>query len=450
MHELEDPVEINKATRIDLLSFSSPQMRAFHLTWAAFFLCFFGWFGIAPMMAIVRDELQLTKAQIGNIIIASVAITVVARLLIGSLLDRYGPRKVYTLLLAVGAIPVMGIGLAESYETFLLFRLAIGAIGASFVVTQYHTSLMFAPNCVGTANATTAGWGNMGGGVTQMAMPLVMAVFIAFGFSDAASWRLAMVVPGVGLLTAAWLYYRLTQDTIDGNLEDLRRQGKIPGHLSAKGTFLDAAKDRRVWALFVIYGACFGVELTFHNIAALYFADHFQLDLKTAGLIAGLFGVMALFARTLGGYCADRAGIRWGLRGRVALLGAGLALEGITLVAFAQMNGLVIAVATLIVFGLFVQLSCGATFAIVPFVNNRALGSVAGIVGAGGNVGAVAAGFLFRSEALTTQTALTYLGVGVLASSSLALLVRFSTAEEAGAKNELEERLRSAAPVPAE
>ena len=74
----------------------------------------------------------------------------------------------------------MGIGLAQNYEAFLLFRLAIGAIGASFVITQYHTSVMFAPNCVGTANATTAGWGNLGGGVTQMVMPLIFTAVLAW------------------------------------------------------------------------------------------------------------------------------------------------------------------------------------------------------------------------------------------------------------------------------
>ena len=121
-------------------------------------------------MAIVREDLLLTKTQIGNTIIASVAITVLVRVLIGPLCDKIGSRKAYTRLLILGSLPVMGIGLAQNYETFLLFRLAIGAIGASFVITQYHTSVMFAPNVVGTANATTAGWGNLGGGVTQNAL----------------------------------------------------------------------------------------------------------------------------------------------------------------------------------------------------------------------------------------------------------------------------------------
>ena len=97
----------NKATHINLFDFKSVQMRTFHLTWFAFFLCFFGWFGIAPLMAVVREDLLLTKAQIGNTIIASVAITVLVRLLIGPLCDKYGPRKTYTALLMLGSLPVM-------------------------------------------------------------------------------------------------------------------------------------------------------------------------------------------------------------------------------------------------------------------------------------------------------------------------------------------------------
>ncbi|HEY3517004.1 MAG TPA: MFS transporter, partial [Gammaproteobacteria bacterium] len=191
-----------KATRIDLFSFKTPAMRAFHVTWVAFFLCFFGWFGVAPLMPVIREELQLTKAQIGNVVIASVAVTVLARLLVGWLCDRFGPRRIYAALLVVGSLPVIGIGLAHDYTSFLLFRLAIGAIGASFVITQYHTSQMFAPNVVGTANATAAGWGNLGGGVAQIAMPLVFAGLMKLGMTESGAWRAAMVVPGVLMLFA--------------------------------------------------------------------------------------------------------------------------------------------------------------------------------------------------------------------------------------------------------
>src|SRR5688572_7657458 len=202
----------SKAAKINLLDFKTPSMRAFHITWITFFLCFFGWFGIAPLMPVVRKDLGLSQEQIGNIIIASVAITVFARLLIGWLCDKIGPRICYSLLLVLGSIPVMFIGMSQSYESFLLFRLAIGVIGASFVVTQYHTSVMFAPNVVGTANAAAAGWGNAGGGATQTLMPLILLAIVSFGVEQALGWRLALLVPGVFMLVMAVLYWRYTQD----------------------------------------------------------------------------------------------------------------------------------------------------------------------------------------------------------------------------------------------
>jgi NNP family nitrate/nitrite transporter-like MFS transporter len=153
-----------KATSIKLFNFSAPAMRAFHMSWLAFFVCFFAWFACAPLMPVIAGEFHLTKDQIANINIAAVAITILVRLIVGPLCDKYGPRKTYTALLIIGSIPVFGVASANSYESFLFFRLLIGAIGASFVITQYHTSIMFAPNVVGTANAASAGWGNAGGG----------------------------------------------------------------------------------------------------------------------------------------------------------------------------------------------------------------------------------------------------------------------------------------------
>lgn len=421
----------HKATRIKLFDFKSLQMRAFHMSWFAFHLCFFGWFGIAPLMAVVREDLDLSKAQIGNTIIASVAITILVRLIIGPLCDRFGPRRTYTWLLVLGSIPVMCIGLANSYETFLLARLAIGAIGASFVITQYHTSIMFAPNIVGTANATTAGWGNLGGGTTQIVMPLIFAAILTLGVSASVGWRLAMIVPGLVLFITGIAYFLLTRDAPDGDYRELRERGELPkaGNLADSfRTFFSAARDYRVWALFVVYAACFGIELTINNIAAIYFFDRFTLDLKTAGLIAGMFGLMNLFARTLGGVGSDYFARRNGLKGRVNFLFIVLLLEGLALVLFSQMAVLGLAIMTMVIFSLFVQMAEGATYGVVPFMNRKALGAVAGIVGAGGNAGAVAAGFLFRSESLSYEQGLFYLGIAVVIGSLFALAVRFSPA----------------------
>jgi len=430
----------NKATQIRLSDFSSAPMRAFHMTWLAFFLCFFGWFGIAPLMPVIRDEFHLTKAQIGNLTIASVAITVLVRLVIGWLCDRIGPRRAYTWLLILGSLPVMAVGLAHDYSTFLIFRLAIGAIGASFVITQYHTSVMFAPNVVGTANATAAGWGNLGGGVTQMVMPLLFSGFVSLGVGAWWGWRMAMFVPGVMMLLAGVAYYKLTQDTADGDFAELRAKGEIAGRSGAAAGFATACRDSRVWALFVIYGACFGMELTIDNIAALYFTDSFHLALTTAGVVAGSFGMMNLFARALGGIVSDRLHARWGLRGRALLLGGTIFCEGLALMLFSQMRVLPLAIAAMMLTGLFIKMSNGATYSLVPFVNKRALGAVAGIVGAGGNVGSVLAGFLFKGSMPWTQ-ALLVLGATISVVSVLAFVVRFSDNEEKSARAEMDARV---------
>lgn len=441
-----------KATRLALFSLKTPQMRAFHMTWVAFFLCFFAWFGIAPLMSVVREEMQLTKSQVGWCIIGSVAITVIARMFVGWLCDRIGPRLAYTWLLILGSIPVMAIGLSQRYESFLVCRMLIGLIGASFVITQYHTSVMFAPNCVGTANATAAGWGNLGGGVTQMVMPLVFAGFVGLGCTQALGWRLSMVVAGAVCALAGVAYYYFTQDTPAGNFRELRAAGKMPAKKAVNGTFLEACRDRRVWALAAVYGACFGLELTIDNVAALYFVDYFdelkQADplqaLRTAGLIAGLFGGMNVFARALGGIIGDRFGARWGLSGRVKWLFLVVFCEGLMLMCFAQARTLFAAIPLLMLFGLFVKMSNGATYSVVPFINSRALGSVAGIVGAGGNVGAVAAGFLFKAEFLSWPTALFILGTVVTSCSFLSFAVTFSeTAEHAARTSALGELQRT-------
>src|SRR3954464_489166 len=278
-----------RATRLQLLSFATIPMRTFHLAWMAFFVCFFAWFAVAPLMPLIRDDLGLTRDQIANINIAAVCVTIFARLIIGPMSDRFGARRTYAWLLGVGALPVFAISFAQTYEAFLFCRLCIGAIGASFVITQVHTSTMFAPNVVGTANATAAGWGNSGGGATQALMPLMVAALVSLGVEQTMGWRVALFVPGVLMLIMAFIYLRYAKDTPLGNLGDSGVRFKS-GHIQRKkalDTFKTAARDYRVWLLFVTYGACFGVELTIHNLAAMYYVDQFGVSVTTAGLYVG-------------------------------------------------------------------------------------------------------------------------------------------------------------------
>ena len=421
-----------KATRIQLFSFSTPAMRAFHMSWLAFFVCFFAWFAVAPLMPVIKQEFALTPGQIANINIAAVGITILVRLLVGPLSDKYGPRRTYTALLALGAVPVLGIAFARSYEVFLVARLLIGAVGASFVITQYHTSVMFAPNVVGTANAASAGWGNAGGGVTQSVMPWVLAAALALGLEKSLGWRVSMLVPGVLMLIVAVLYWKLTQDCPQGDYLELRQAG-VEIESGKKGgwdVFKAASANYRVWMLFITYGACFGLELFVHNVAASYYVDRFHLDLQSAGMAAGSFGLLALFARALGGLLSDRLARLRGLDARTWLLFGLMLGEGAGLLWFSTTQTVGLAILGMIVFGLFTHMACGATYALVPFIDRKSLGGVAGIIGAGGNVGAVAAGFLLKAVG-NVQQCFGILGGFVAASAFCAIAIRFGAAHKA-------------------
>jgi NNP family nitrate/nitrite transporter-like MFS transporter len=260
-------------------------------------------------------------------------------------------------------------------------------------------------------------------------MPLIAAGLVGAGWvSKADSWRYAMIFPGVMLLVMAWLYWKYTKDTPAGNFDEL------PASPNAKkeNTLLLAAKDYRTWILTVAYAACFGVEITVDNFAATYFHDDYKATLIFAGLLASIFGWLNIFARALGGIVSDKVGKRFGFNGKVSLLAILLLLEGIGIMLFSTAGGLVMAITLLFFFGLCLKMANGATYSIVPFINPKAVGSVAGIVGAGGNVGAMLIGFLFKS--MSYAAAFMYLGGGVFAIGLVVLVVRLAMRRAAETK----------------
>ena len=409
--------------KLKIVSLKGVQMKTFHTTWLMFFVCFFGWFGLAPLMPSIRADLHLSKAQVGNLIIISVSSTIIARLIIGKLCDLWGPRKTAIRLLLVGSLPVFLVGLSKDYTSFLIFRAAIGIIGASFVITQYHTSMMFAPSIKGTANAITGGWGNLGGGVTNMVMPIIFAAIVGMGYTKGEAWRYAMIVPGVMMLVVAWLYYKYTKDTPAGNFDEIGKTKE-----KRVKTEWSVLADWRIWALAIAYAVCFGMEITFDNVASLHFVDTFKLSQSTAGFWAGIFGFMNLFARALGGITSDRVGKLFGMRGKGLLLAGMLLLEGIGLILFAQSGSLGIAIISMLSFALFLKMANGATYGIVPFINEKNVGLISGIVGAGGNLGGMLFGFLFKSQSISYAQAFTYIGVIVIIVSVIILVTRFKKA----------------------
>ena len=384
-----------KAKTINLMSFARPHMRAFHYSWISFFLAFLCWFAFAPLMPTIRVELGLNMKQVLTINMMSVACTIFARFALGPLCEQYGPKRLQTYLLAWISLMCFLAPTVNSFAGLLFLRCAIGIGGGSFVVTQYWSSQMFTKDIVGVANATTGGWGNLGGGVTQVLMVAIFEAIRSAGVGPAGAWRLSMLVPAgmVGLF--AIVMRASSDDCPQGDYIPLMKAGVIEKK-EAKAVARDGFFNPNSWFLGLQYATSFGVELHMNNLAALYFYNNFGVSQFTAGNLASVFGAMNLCCRSLGGAASDKAMARCGMQGRLLVQTVGLVLEGIMIIVFSKCTVLATAMPVLVVFSALVQATEGTTFGIVPYVDPPNLGAVCGVVGAWGNIGAVLWSWLFR------------------------------------------------------
>jgi MFS transporter, NNP family, nitrate/nitrite transporter len=296
----------------------------------------------------------------------------------------------FSIVLIVASIPTACTGLIQSATDLNILRLCIGVAGGTFVMTESWTSIMFIKEVVGSANAIVAGWGNLGAAVTQVLMGSLLLPFFRFLMDGDASkaWRWVSLVPAtIGLVSGIAVYF-ITDDCPRGNFRELE-QNKSRTPVSAWKSWKSGSSHMSTHILAIQYACCFGVELTMNNATALYFETEFGQSSSTAGAIASVFGWMNLFARGFGGFFSDYANARSGMRGRLWIQALLLVGEGVTLFIFVETSTLGAAIASLCFFSLFVQSSEGATFGIVPYVDVEYTGTVSGIIGAGGNVGAV-------------------------------------------------------------
>jgi NNP family nitrate/nitrite transporter-like MFS transporter len=273
----------------------------------------------------------------------------------------------------------------------------IGTAGATFVTNQFWCSLMFAPNVVGTANATAAGWGNLGGGVTQVFMVVVLFnPFKSAGMTPDLAWRMAMIVPAVAFLITAVCMKLLCWDTPTKKRFTTAETGKTQG--ASMWDYIECLKDFRVVVMIFQYSACFGTELAMNNQLATHFRAYFQMEASAAATLASAFGGMNLFARSLGGILSDFLYKKVGFRGRIWAQFGSLFFEAIFLFVFGCIDNSLpwyVALIVLILFSTCVQMAEGTSYGIVPFMNKQQLAVVSALVGAGGNLGAVIAGFCF-------------------------------------------------------
>lgn len=448
-----------------------PAQRTLHLTWLAFFLSFVVWFSFAPFATTIGGQLGLDAGQLVTLGLCNLALTVPARLLIGGILDRFGPRRTFAGILVYALVPCLLFATADSFEMLIVSRLLISVVGAGFVVGIRMVAEWFPPAEVGTAEGVYGGWGNFGAAAATLGLPVVAG--LAGGTEG---WRWAAAVTGVVAAAYGLAYVRLVHDTPDGvpyvrarsaaALEVTSRRAvlglvamlvapalalaliafriwkagvigttaMVAGFLAAGVWFglqvlavrkvnqralADGVPEaerypfRSVVVLSLAYSCTFGSELAAVSHLPHYFETTWGLSTAVAGAAASAFAVMNLVTRPLGGVVSDLVASR---RRWLAVLLGGLAVG---FVAMSWMSGawpLGAAIALVLLTSVFAQAGNGAVYAIVPLVHPKAGGQIAGMAGAYGNVG----GIVFLSTlVLFTPTAFFLVMAGA---SALALV----------------------------
>lgn len=464
-------------TSKDLFKFKNPQTRTLHLTWIAFFIAFFAWFNMAPLAGTMVESLGwLTMDHIAALAILNVALTIPARIIVGMVLDKYGPRRVFSILLIVMAIPIFMFAFGTSWIQLFISRLLISSIGASFVVGIRMISEWFPPKSVGFAEGFYAGWGNFGSAAAAIVLPW-MAITM-FGGDD--GWRYAIAFSGVACLVYGVIYWFVVSDTPEGKVYTKPRNvaamevstygdmiqliiwtvplvgalGLLSWRLKNLGFITDQAlsiiytiltvvliyqivqilrvnlpilkagvpeddkyKFKNVAALNTTYFANFGAELAIVSVLPLFFLTTFGLTATAAGLIASSFAFVNLFARPFGGWLSDKMSSR-----KIVMLGymLGICLGLLGMAMIKSEWPLLLAVAVTVLTSIFIQGAEGATFAVIPLIKKRITGQISGMAGAYGNVGAVV--YLTLFTLVTTQTFFFILAGGAFVSFVFCLL----------------------------
>ena len=432
-------------SKLNLFSFSG-NVRTLHLTWIAFFISFFVWFNHAPLMASIQATFGLSDQEVKALLIINVALTIPARIIIGMLVDKYGPRITYSSLLFISSFICFFFALADSYQMLMASRFALGFVGAGFVIGIRMIGEWFPAKQVGIAEGIYGGWGNFGSAAAALSLPTLA---LMYGGED--GWRYAVASTGLISLVYSFVYYKLARNTPKGSTYfkpkktgamEVTSKGDFyfyllmnipmyaalavlawklgPGNLGILDDFftnityivlisLYGYQTSQVWRvnkhifseevpeihrykfknvaiLDLAYMVTFGSELAVVSMLPLFFKDTFDLSIVHAGLLASGFAFMNLVARPSGGFFSDR----FGRKKSLTILISGLAVGYLILSNITSEWPLFVAVAATMLCSFFVQAGEGAVFAIVPLVKRRMTGQIAGMAGAYGNVGAVA------------------------------------------------------------
>jgi len=462
-----------------LASFSG-RYRILHLTWIAFFLTFVCWFNFAPFATTIGKDLSLTPEQVKTLGICNLALTIPARIIIGMILDRYGPRITYSVLLMFAAVPCLATALSQDFGHLVLSRLLMGIVGAGFVVGIRMVSEWFPPKEIGLAEGIYGGWGNFGAFAAEASLPLI-AVSSAFLAGGASNWRLAIALSGIIAAIYGFIYIRSAQDTPSGQVY---RRPKRSGSLEVtsvksffalllsnlglilalallawrlaqpKIAFLSTPQMLVVW---VLLGALFAYQTykawevnrellagkktyaprdryQFRQIAILEFTyvvsfgselaavsmlpAFFEHTFSLEHVVAGMIAASYPFFNLVSRPSGGLISDKFGSRKwTMTIITAGIGVGYLLAYHIKESWPIPMAIAVTMFAAYFAQAGCGATYSIVPLIKKEITGQVAGNVGAYGNFGGVV--YLTIFSLTNAQVLFETMGMAALVCASL-------------------------------
>lgn len=454
--------------------------RILHLTWFAFFLSFVCWFNFAPFATTIGKDLSLSPEQIKTLGICNLALTIPARIIIGMILDRFGPRITYSVLLVFAIVPCLSTALAQDFNQLVISRLLMGIVGAGFVVGIRMVSEWFPPKEIGIAEGIYGGWGNFGAFAAEFALPAI-ALGTAFVNGGATNWRLAIALSGIVAAIYGLIYVRSVQDTPSGQVyRRPKRSGSMEvtsvrsfwalnlsnlGLILALGllawrlaqpkiAFLNTSQMIGVWVFlaglfaFQTYKAwdvnrevITGQKVyaprdryAFRQVALLEFSYviSFGSELAAVSMLPAFFETTfaldhAIAAMIAASYpflnLVSRPSGGWisdrfgSRKWALTAISGGIGVGYLLAYNINQSWPIPLAILVTMISAYFAQAGCGATYGIVPLIKKESTGQIAGNVGAYGNFGGVV--YLTIFSVSDAATLFQTMGIAALICASL-------------------------------
>jgi NNP family nitrate/nitrite transporter-like MFS transporter len=454
--------------------------KILHMTWFAFFLSFVVWFNFAPFATTIATELGLTPEQKATLLICNLALTIPARIIVGMLLDRFGPRITFSCLLFFALIPCLATAAAQDFSQLVISRLLMGIVGSGFVVGIRMVAEWFPPKQIGIAEGIYGGWGNFGAFGAEFALPSI-AVATAFFSTGHSNWRFAIAMTGIICAAYSLIYFKNVKDTPQGKYYHRpRRSGGMEvtsaksfyamlfmnfGLIFALGLlawrlaqpkihFFNTTQMYTVWAilaalyLFQSYKAwqvnrevvagkksyAPKERYEFRQVALLEltYVTSFGSELAVVSILPGFFeqtfhldhvvaGMVAATYPFLNLISRPSGGLisdRFGSRKwTMVFITFGIGV-GYLMAHHIQAGWpLPVAIAVTMFAAYFAQAGCGATYGIVPLIKKEITGQISGNVGAYGNFGGVI--YLTIFSLSDAPTLFTSMGLAAIVCASL-------------------------------